>query len=113
MRQLVTSTLAGEPAPEFVEKVPGANKVVVACVSGLGMAKADMSMAAGVRENRRGGGGGGGVSCGGSCLGAEVGGRAEAGKDVEEFGSRLSFAEHVVPLLGNATMQWRFHRRPR
>eukprot|EP00752_Nemacystus_decipiens_P005224 g4742.t2 len=47
VRQLVTSTLADEPAPEFVEKVPGANKVVVACVSGLGMATAEKSMAAG------------------------------------------------------------------
>lgn len=50
MRQLVTSTLAGVPAPEFVEKVPGTKKVVVACVSGLGMAEAEKSMAAGVRE---------------------------------------------------------------
>lgn len=50
VRQLVVSTLTGEPAPEFVEKVPGANKVVIACVSGLGMAKAEMSMATGVRE---------------------------------------------------------------
>ncbi|CAN0257470.1 unnamed protein product [Ectocarpus sp. 12 AP-2014] len=45
VRELVVSTLAGEQAPEFVEKVPGADKVVIACVSGLGMAKAEMSMA--------------------------------------------------------------------
>lgn len=52
VRRLVTSTLVGdEPAPDFVDGVPaGANKVVVACVSGLGMAKAEMSMAAGVRR---------------------------------------------------------------
>lgn len=55
VRQLVTSTLSGEPTPEFVEKVPRANKVVVACVSGLGMANADKSMAEGVRERRAGG----------------------------------------------------------
>ncbi|CAM9237230.1 unnamed protein product [Scytosiphon promiscuus] len=49
VRQLVTSTLVGdEPAPEFVEGVPvGAKNVVVACVSGLGMMKAELSMAAG------------------------------------------------------------------
>eukprot|EP00903_Cladosiphon_okamuranus_P009129 g8722.t1 len=47
VRQLVTSALAGEPAPEFVEKVPAAKKVVIACVSGLGMAEAEKSMAAG------------------------------------------------------------------
>lgn len=59
------STLAGGQAPEFVEKVPGADKVVVACVSGLGMAKAEMSMAEeGVRrrEIEGDGGGEGGVS---------------------------------------------------
>lgn len=50
VRQLVVSTLAGEPAPDFVEKVPGAKKVVIACVSGLGMAKAEMSMATEVKR---------------------------------------------------------------
>lgn len=51
----MTSTLADEPAPEFVENVTGAKNVVVACVSGLGMATAEKSLAAGVRENGGGG----------------------------------------------------------
>lgn len=50
MRKLVLATLAGEPAPAFVEKVPGGKKVVVACVSGLGMTSAAQSLAVGVSE---------------------------------------------------------------
>ena len=45
----MVATLADEPAPTFVEGVPGANKVVIACVSGLGMAAAEASMVAEVR----------------------------------------------------------------
>lgn len=42
------ATLAKEPAPPFVEALPKATKVVVACVSGLDMAAADMAIALGV-----------------------------------------------------------------
>ena len=45
----MVATLTDQPAPSFVDGVPaGANKVVIACVSGLGMAAAGESMAAGV-----------------------------------------------------------------
>lgn len=40
--------LADQPGPAFADRVPGANKVVIACVSGLSMTGAEMSMAAGV-----------------------------------------------------------------
>lgn len=100
MRQLVTSALASEPAPEFVEKVPGANKVVIACVSGLGMAKAEVSMAAGVRHNGGGGMAWRGVRYRGCRVGAGVGagrGRKVAagkGKHAEESEWRgLSLAD--------------------
>ena len=42
------ATLAGEPVPSFVEETPKARKVVIACVTGLGMLAADACVTAGV-----------------------------------------------------------------